>query len=228
MLAKKKKLSRKQIKEDKLVASYAKVLEFYEEYQSKILMGLGAIAVIIVVVVLYTSKVVEDNRIATTQLARVMSLYNSGAYTEAIEGRPGTNLMGLTQIVEEYGSTEQGENAKVIIGNSYYFLEDYDMALEYYSDYSGGIDLYEAAALGGMANCYAAKGDIENAAEYYKKAASVSATVPMTAEYLLNSGINYIKIGDNNEAEILLQRIKDEFRNSSVASKVDKYLAEIK
>ena len=227
MLAKKKKLSRKQIKEDKLVASYAKVLDFYEEYQSKIIMGLGAVAIIIVVVVLYTSKVAEDNRMATTQLARVMSLYNSGAYTEAIEGRPGTNLMGLSQIVKDYGNTEQGENAKVILGNSHYFLGEYDTALEYYNDYSGGTDLYEAAAFAGMANCYAAKGDFENAADFFKKAASVSASVPMTPEYLLNSGINYIKTSNYKEAETLLQRIKDEFRNSSVASKVDKYLAEI-
>lgn len=226
MLAKRKKLTRKKIKEDKLVASYAKVLDFYEEYQSKILMGLGALAVIIVVVVLYTSKVAEDNRLATTELSRVMSLYNSGAYTEAIDGRPGTNLTGLKDIVENYGGTEQGETAKIYLANSYYFLEDYQTALNYYNDYSGGNDLFKAASLAGMGNCYSALGEFEDAADYFKKAASVSNSVPMNSEYLLDAAKYYIEIGEKEEAKNILNKIKDEYGNSTASKEVPRYLAQ--
>lgn len=225
MLAKKKKLTKKQIKEDSLVKTYYNAVKFYEKYQSKILMGLGAVAVIIVVIVLYSSKVMEDNRIATTQLSRVMPLYNSGSYLEAIDGRPGTNLVGLKNIVEDYGSTEQGEYAKVLLGNCYYFQDDFTMAMDYYNDYSGDNNLFKAAALAGMANCYEAQDNIGEAASYYKKAANVSETDPLTPEYLLDAGKCYLKLNEKEEARNLLSKIKTEYKNSSVSSEADKYLA---
>lgn len=228
MLAKKKKLSKKQIKEDSLVKSYYTALKFYEKHQSKILMGLGAVAVIIVVVVLYTSKITEDNRLANTQLSRVMSLYNSGSYLEAIEGRPGTNLNGLKEIVDKYGSTEQGQHAKVILANSYYFMKDFNSALEYYEDYSGENLLYKAAAYAGMANCYKELDNTEDAAEYYKKAASMSATNPLTPEYLLKASKCFIEIGQKDDAKILLTKIKDEYQTSAAAKDVDRYMAQTK
>ena len=104
MLAKKKKLSKKQIKEDKLVTSYVKVVKFFEDYQQKIYIAAGAIAVIVVAIILYINKKEEDNIAATTELARVITIYESGAYQEAIDGRPGTNITGLQYIVDEWNN----------------------------------------------------------------------------------------------------------------------------
>ncbi|OGU54335.1 MAG: hypothetical protein A2V66_14250 [Ignavibacteria bacterium RBG_13_36_8] len=227
MLAKRKKLSRKQIKEDKLVTTYYKVLKLYEKYQSKILMILGAAAVVVVVIVLYSSKVSEDNRIATTQLSRIMNTYNTGSYQEAIDGVPGTNVVGLRKIVEDYSSTQQGEYAKIFLANCYYFLGNYRTALEYYDDYSGSNTLYKATAFAGCANCYEAMNEIEKAAELYQRAASLSESDPNNPEYLIKAGKNYIKMGQTEEAKLLLEKIKKDYKNSSFSQEADRYLAEV-
>ena len=164
MLAKPKKISRKKVKEDKLVTYYSKSLEIYEKYQTQLIIGVGVIAVIILAFVLISNKKEQDNIEATTQLSRVLPIYESGNYKEAIEGRAGTNIVGLESIVAEYGSTPQGEIAKVFLANALYFQGNIEKSLEYYSDYSGDDNIFKAAAIAGEASCYSAMNEPEKAA----------------------------------------------------------------
>ena len=167
MLAKKKKLSKKEIKEDKLVTTFYEAKGFYEENQTKILAVIGAIAIIIVAIVLYINKVESNNEIASIELSRVIPSYNSGMYQEAIEGKPGTKVLGLRKIADEYGGSEQGELARIYLANSYYFTGQLDNALDEYDAYSGSDDLMISSALAGKASVYEAKSDYESAAEFY-------------------------------------------------------------
>lgn len=225
MLAKKKKLSKKQIKEDKLVTSYYTVKEFYEKYQSKIFMIVGAVAIVVVAVILYKNKTADDNRSAATELSKVLALYDSGLYKEAIDGQPGTNVIGLAKIVDEYGSSDNGELAKVYTANAYYYLGQIDKALEYYDDYSGSNDELKAAALAGQANCFENKKNYEEAAKYFYKAAVVDEENPLNAEYLLKAGINYLNLKDNEEAKKTFELIKEKYPKSTVIGDADRYLA---
>jgi tetratricopeptide (TPR) repeat protein len=228
VLAKPKKISRKKVKEDKLVTYYHKTLKFYEDFQTKIIIGVGAIAVLVVIVILLGKKSEQDNLAATTQLARVVTLFESGSYQEAIDGKPGTNIVGLTNIVDNYSGTEQGELAKIYLAHSYYFLGDIDKALEYYDDYSGSDPMFIAAALAGSASCYEAKNESEEAARLFKKASSVSESNAANHEYLLKSGINFIDAGMKDEAKIILEKLKSEYSTSSSSKKADRYLALVK
>ena len=53
MLTKKKKLSRREIKEDKLVSTYYKVYGYFEENRSRILVVGGIILAVIAIVYFY-------------------------------------------------------------------------------------------------------------------------------------------------------------------------------
>lgn len=227
MLAKKKKLSKKEMKEDKLVTSYFKVQQFFEEHQTKILAGIAAIVVIVVLTIVYSNKVEQDNTEATTQLSRIIDVYNSGSYQEAIDGRPGTNLVGLKKIVEEFGGTEQGENARIFLAHSNYFLGDFDVAEEYYSDYSGSNAILKASALAGEAACLESKGELKKAAGLYEEAAKISSENPSNSEYLLRAGINYKNSGSKEEAKDLFETIKKEYTGTIAFNEVDKYLLSV-
>ena len=128
MFTKRKKISKKQIKEDKLVTSFYEAKSFYQENQSKILIGLGVIAFLVVAILWYTNKNNEDNSLASIELNRVMPLYDGGSFQEAIDGRSGTNILGLKKIVDSYSGTENGELARVYLANSYYLLGKFDEA----------------------------------------------------------------------------------------------------
>ena len=227
MLAKKKKLSKKQIKEDKLVTSYYQATRFIEENQSKLISAAVVIAVVIVGVILYTNKLEADNQEATAAMAKVMPLFQAGNYQQAIDGTPGTDVIGFKQIAEDYSGTEQGELAKIYLANSYYFLGQFDSAYEYYEDYSGDIPLFKATAIAGQAGVLVQKEDFERAAELYNEAAQISENNPANADYLLKAGINYIKVGKLAEAKRVLNKVKNEYTNSQAFRKVDRYLAQI-
>lgn len=225
MLAKPKKIGKKKIQEDKLVTTYYKAIEFYEENQSKVLIVVGAVVVVIAAIVLYSAKLSEDNIKATTELSRVLPIFEAGSYQEAIEGRAGTNTIGLMQIVQEFSGTEQGEIAKVYLAHSYYYQENFAKALEYYDDYAGDNELFKATALAGKAACYEALEDYELAAKYYRDAAFISEFNPSNSEYLLRAGLNYIDAGFQEEAKNAFTRIKEDYSETQIGRQIDKYLS---
>ena len=225
MLTKKKKLSKKEIKEDKLVSLMVKVENFYEDYKSKIVLYSGILIVAALAAYFYVNQQKEANEEAGLHLSRVMQIFDSGSYLEAIEGRQGSNIIGLKRVVEEFGSTENGETAKIYLAGAYSYLGNYEEAFKYYNDYTGSIDLYKATALAGMAGFHAAKRDYQKAADIYKEAAGAAEINAQNPDYLLDAAVNYYNAGDSEEAKILLEKIKEDYATSEARKQVDKFLA---
>lgn len=227
MLTKKKKLSKKEIKEDTLVSLYYKTYGYFDENKSRIFAYAGVAVVILALAVFYIYHNKEQNQAAADQLAKVMPLYDQGAFLEAIEGQAGTDIMGLKKIVDNYGSTENGESAKIFLANSYNNLGKYDEALKYYKDYDGSIKLYQASALAGQAGIYAYKNDFEKAADLYKKAARVSDSDALNSDYLLHAGINYISAGKTVEAKEVLDKLKKDYNTTTAYREASPYFAQV-
>jgi tetratricopeptide (TPR) repeat protein len=225
MIQKKKKLSKKEIKQDKLVEFFYDVENFFEKYKNKIFTYAAVVVVAAAAVYFYINQKSANNEKANLELSRVMTLFDQGAYLEAIEGKQGSNIVGLKSIVEEYGGTENGETAKIYLADCYAYLGNYDEAIKYYEDYSGSIDYLKATALGGQAGYYASKQNYEKAAKLYLEASKLSNLNSQNPDYLLNAGINYLKTGDKDEAKILFNKIKEDYATSLAHKEVDKYLA---
>jgi tetratricopeptide (TPR) repeat protein len=225
MITKKKKLSKKEIKEDKLVSFMVKIENFYEDFKSKIVLYGGILIVAALAAYFYINQQKAINDEAGLHLSRVMPIFDAGSYLEAIEGRQGTNIIGLKRVVEEYGSTNNGETAKIYLASAYSYLGNYEEAFKHYEDYSGSIDIYKASALAGMAGYFAAKKDYQMAADLYKEAAGVAEINAQNPDYLLDAAINYYNTGDTEESKILLEKIKEDYATSEARKQVDKYLA---
>lgn len=225
MLKQKKKFSKKEIKKDKLVTFVSKSQNYFEEYKSKFVTYGLIVAAVIVAIYFYINQQMEDNNIAGTHLSRIMKIYDQGSYLQAIEGEQGTGIIGLKNIVEDYGSTENGETAKIYLANCYSFLGNYDEALKYFQDYGGSIDYYKASSIAGVAGYQAINGDYERAAELYFDAASISPIDAQNPDYLLNAGIYFLKAGNNEQAKKLFTAIKEEYGTSLAGREADKYLS---
>ncbi|MBZ0199979.1 MAG: hypothetical protein K8H86_08930 [Ignavibacteriaceae bacterium] len=227
MLNKKKRLSRKEIKEDKLLTFSAKAYNFVNDNKQRIMIWTVAVAVVIVAVIFYKQSSTANNEAAGLALSRVMNYYDNGQYQQAIDGMPGSNVTGLKQIIEQYGSSENGEIAKIYLANSYFMLDKLEDAYKYYSDYGGGLDIYKAAALAGEAGYFGNKNEYKKAADLFRQASRVSEDNALNPEYMLKASINYIKAGNKEEAKTLLEVIKKDFTASSAFREVDKYLAQV-
>lgn len=224
MLTKKKKLSKKEIKEDKLVVVYYKVYNYFLENKNRIGIYAGGFLVVIAAIYFYMNNKAENNKQAGIQLARVMGLYDAGSYLEAIEGRQGTNIVGLKKIVSEYGSTENGETAKIFLANAYQMLGNVEEAFKYYEDFGGSNEVFKATALSGEAGYYAYKKEFEKAADLYLSASRVSKGNVLNPEYMLKAAINYIDAGKKEDAKDLLETIRKDYQTSTAFRDVDKYL----
>lgn len=227
MLERRKKITKKQMKEDRLVTSYYNVKNFFLENQAKILIGVAAVALVVVAVTLFMNKRASDNKVAAGLLAKVIPLYDSGAFKDAIDGQPSSNTTGLKKIVDEYGSTENGETAKIYLANAYSMLGNNDEAYKMFDDYSGSNPLFKATSLAGRGGVLESRKEFDKAADLYTKAAKVSKSNPENADYLLRAGIILLKSGKKEEAKTVFDTIKKDYKTSTAFSEIDRYLVQI-
>ncbi|MCK6603479.1 MAG: tetratricopeptide repeat protein [Ignavibacteriaceae bacterium] len=219
------KLHKKEMREDKLVTLWYEGLAVVDKFRKQFIIGAIAFVVVVASVVGYTFYNKSQNEKAAALLSKVTPVYDSGAYLDAIEGRPNQQIIGLKKLVADFGGTNEGETAKILLANSYYFLGKIDEALKAYEDYSGDVDLLQAASYAGAAGCYEAKNELEKAAELYIKAAGVSKNVPQNPQYLLFAGINYVELNQKDKAKELFNQIKTEYSKSMVVRDLDRYMA---
>lgn len=227
MLEKKKKITKKEMKKDPLVTNYYKAYNFYQENQAKIFIGVAAVALIIIAIILVGNQKSSNNIIAASLLAKVVPLYEQGLYEDAINGQSAGNLIGLKEIVDKYGSTEYGETAKIYLANAYLFLNKNQEAFEIFKDYNGSNLLFKATALAGRAGYFEMQEDFSKAADLYRDAARVDKLNPSNPQFLLRASINLIKAGKKQEAKKILDNIKTDYKNSTAAQEVDRYLVQV-
>jgi len=221
-------LTKKELKEDSLITGYYKAYALFEQYKKEVFIGLGVAALIIAGIIFYNYYQNEQSIKAETALAKVMPSYDGGAYLEAIEGKAGTDILGLQKIVDSYGSTEKGNVAKIYLANSFYNLGKVEKAKEYYDSYSGSNEMFRATSYAGLAACAESAEKWEEAANEYIRAAKVSDKNALTPRYLILAAVNYIKLNKVNEAKELLDQVKADYSYSLFARDADKYLQLVK
>jgi tetratricopeptide (TPR) repeat protein len=226
MLKPQKKISKREIKEDKLVTKYFQARQWVDN-NTKTLSYIGmGIAGLVVIGFLWTKSRADSNEKATAMLAKVAPYYDEGRYDLAINGVPQEGTQGLQAIVDEHGSTKAGEIAKLYLANSYFALKNYDKALSTYDDISVSDKMITSSAYAGLASCYEVKGDFSHAASYFEKAASKNMTIAQAPDNLQRSAVNYAAAGKKEKAIELLQLLKKEFPSSPYARDVDRFIAE--
>jgi len=226
MLKPKKGISKREIKEDKLVTSYFKTRGWIEQNKRLVSYIIAVPIVLLAVLWFVQNNRRQNNERATTDLAKVYHLYDQGQYRLAIDGIPQENIRGLQSIVDDYGNTQAGEMAKLYLANSYFNQNSYDKALKYFQGVDIGDKMLASSALSGEASCYEAMGNHEEAAAVYEQAASKYMTVIQAPDDLFRAADNYALAGNKDKAAEMLRRLKKEFPASTYARDFDRYMAE--
>lgn len=214
------------MKEDRLVTKYFETRTWIEEHRRLAGYIIAAPIVLAALWFWWSQKTAEWNESATTQLAKVQLYYDQGNYDQAINGVVQEGTQGLKAIVDEYGNTRTGELARFYLANSYFALGNYDKALECYKEVSVSDKLISASALAGIAACYEAKGNHDEAGGYFEKAASKDMSGIQAPDNLRNAATNFAAAGKNEKAVELLKTLKKEFPNAPAARDIDRYIAE--
>jgi len=231
MLKAKKRITKKEMKEDGLITAYGKVTSFYDLNKKNFNYGLTALVVLVIAVIIFINNRRANNEKAATELGKVFTIYDAGSndsrqYKIAVDGQPERGIMGLRSIVDNYGSTESGEIARFYLAGAYYNLGNYDDALKSYDSFSSSNDLLAAAALAGMGNCREAKHEYEKAATSFEKAAGKISNAINTPDYLNSAARCYGLAGEKEKAVSLFKRLKKEFPKTTYAREADRYISQ--
>ncbi len=228
MLRPKKKLSKREIKQDKLVTTYFQIYDRLYNYRRQLIIGGVAILIVALGAVLYYNNIQAENERALTELGRVYHFYDEGNYERAINGIPERNIMGLRDIAGNYGRTEAGKIAIFYLANAYYHLGNYDEAYRYFDNFRGSDALLRASALSGKAAIYEIRGDYKRAAELFEQAATRFGKTAVTPENLKHAGRNYFEAGELPRALRIFERIQEEYPESAFSRDVERYIAQIR
>lgn len=209
--------------EDKLLAFYYKSQEYYEANKNRVYIIATSVVVIVALIFFYFNYKSKNNETAGIELSRIKGIYSSGSYQQAINGDSLGISKGLQYIVDNYGSTENGEMAKIMLANSYYSLREFDKAEKYYKDYSGSNDIYKAASFAGIASVYEAKNDFPNAANNYLKASKQSKLVTNNDEYMFYAIKNFALAKDTDNLKKTIKELKKEYPKSKYIAQLNRY-----
>jgi len=204
----------------------AKAVNYFNKNKNQVYIIAGAIVVIVLGVLFYTSKQANNNEEAIVALGKIKPVYESGNYQAAINGDSLGNK-GLLFIVSEYGSSENGNMAKLLLANSYYALRDFENASKYYNDFSGSNKLSKVAAISGLASVKEAKNDFIGAAKDFERAANYDKENPYRDEYLFYAGRNYALANDKAAAKKIFSELKTDFPKSKYVSQSQRFNYEV-
>jgi len=213
--------------EEKLMTVYYKAIEFFENNKKHVYTALTIVVLAVAGIIIMVNKKKANNEIASIEVSKIQQVYNAGNFQQAVNGDSLGTSKGLLYIVNEYGSTESGEMAKIMLANSYYSLRDFGNAEKYFKEYSGGNKILKVAAAAGLASVLEAKNNFVDAAKQFEKAAGMDKENPFVDQYLFYAAKNYFRANDFDNAKKLFNKLKDEFPKSKFNQESERYRASI-
>ena len=207
---------RAEMREDVVVTASSKAFDFFEDNKRNIILFAGALLLALLAIFAWQYFKGKSQAEASEHLGRIVASWEAGNYREALDGKD--ERLGLLEIVDQYGSTNDGNLAKFYAADSHYQLGEHDEALDLFSSYNKGADYLGVSALAGEAAILEDREDFGAAASRYEDAALKFENAVTTPDYLVSAARNYEKDGKLAKALSMFEMLSDKFPDSPAAA----------
>jgi tetratricopeptide (TPR) repeat protein len=226
----KKKIVKKELKQDTLMTTVAMAEGFYHTNRKVVNYALTGLVIAAIAVVIFVNNRRSNNEKAGVELAKVVALMDASpadpaTLKAAVDGLPEQGVMGLKAIVENYGGTDGGELARFYLAGAWYRMGEWEKAYEEYEDFSTGDRALEAGAKAGAAASLEVLKRYKEAGELFEKALSLDPEGVAAAEHLYSAARCYGLAGEKEEALRLLKKLKEDFPRSASARDADRAIS---
>ena len=222
MLRPRKKITKKEIKEDGLVKTYVAVQKFIRNYSKQVNIAATIIIVIGMVAIFMARSKRKAEFSAAGQLGIAEQFYHAGDYPRAIQE--------FLPIIETYPGTRSAGDAAFLLANAYFKTGDTENAENYYrlvrAEYRKN-PLFYASSIAGLASCLETKNEFEEAAQMYREAGESYPDHFSAPFYLKQAGRCFIHAGQREEGKEMYRRIIDDYPESSVREEVQFIVAKL-
>lgn len=194
-----------------------------ETFKRNVLLVGGGVLIVVLAIGLYwfmSGKQKETEAEASLALSRVKVYYERAEYDKALQGDKsvmmrGEPIIGLQEIVENYGGTSAGKMAALMSGDILTAQKKYAEAERMYEAAQGSDSkILAAGAKAGVAACREAEKKYSEAAPLYEEAAQYMKDVGDEARFRYFAAINYEKAGNSEKAKELYTLIAKENRDT--------------
>ncbi len=207
-----------------VVEAISKTEKFFNE-NGKIIGGIAAGIVVLAIAVFCWFKFAYQPAKAEAegQMALAEQNFRAADYGLALNGDG--NVLGFTQIIDEYGS-KAGKAVYFYAGVCELQLGNFESAIDYLESYKGKDAILAARATACIGDAYVGLEDYSKALGYFEKAAATADNM-FAAGYLLKAGMVAEKLGNAEKALGFYETIKDQYPQSMEGYDIDKYIARI-
>ena len=197
---------------------------FIEDNQNIIFGVLVAAVVLIGLYMLYSQfyKAPKEKQ-AIEQMTAAQFQFAQDSFALALTN-PGGGFDGFSKLASNFGGTAGGNTSDLYAGISYLQLGEFDAAIDHLKDYDGSGEIGPILKNGLLGDAFAEKNDLDQALNYYKKAANAGDNEGVTPYYLLKQGMLELKNNNHSAAKDAFAKIKDKYPNSRFAQDAEKYL----
>ena len=209
-----------------LIEARESAQSWFEQNKQLVLTVAAAVVLLVVGFVAYTLLYQQPRaEQATAQMYKAEQAFAQDSTTKALTDAGG-GYPGFIKIVEDYGNTKTGDVANLYAALAYMKEGQYEAALDYLSDYSGGGDLSNTLRNGIKGDAYSELGDMDKALSSYSKA-SKSENEFFAPYFLLKYGLLSEKQGNTSDALEAYNQIKKDYPNSVQGQNIDAYIARV-
>jgi TolA-binding protein len=226
MLRARKKLTKQEMKEDKLLTWVFEIEEYVSEHVRELTYIAGGVILTIAIIIFLVYDHQQSEKKASFELRKAETIYESQNYVQVIEE--------LKKIVEKFGGgifgTKSAGIATFYLANAYYFTGDYDNAIKHFEMYIDNYDDSESmssSSLAGIASCWEQKKDFKTAGKYYEKAADKFPKNFDAPQNLLNAGRCYMMAQMKKEAKEILEKLVKDFEKTQQKREAEIILAQL-
>ncbi len=223
MLKPYKKISKRELKQDKFV-SYTLRAKEYAENNGRTLMWIGGFIVAVILILAYLAHSKSQANVKANELlARATFSYEQG------NAQQGEEL--LKQLVDNYAGVIAAGQGCFYLAKIYWQQNDFANAKIYFKkyidDYKDDI-LLTSAAYAGYGDCLLEEGNVKDAARNYEKAAQVDTESPQAPSFYYSAARAFLDAKDYQNARKVASIIVDNYDKSEYKTKAEILLNMIK
>lgn len=199
---------------------------FVMKYRNQLLIGLAAVIVIVGIYYAYQAFYVAPKTLdAQAAMFKGEQYFQVGQDSLALYG-DGNGYVGFEAIINEYSSTKTGDLAKAYAGLSYARLGNYERALSYLKDYSGGDLMITPSIKGAIGDCLVNTGQVSESVSYFENAAKSADDILLSPLYYKKAAMVYRDLKNYDKVIEMFTLIQNNYIASPEAADAEKYILE--
>lgn len=197
--------------------------DFFERNKTLLLSVAAGVALLAGAIFFYSQYREGVNQEAQEQMYQAQYYFEADSLNKALKG-DGNNL-GFLQIAEEYGSTKSGKLAHYYAGYALLEQGKFEQAIDHLKEFNANDLLVQARAYSLIGDAYSELGKLDEAANYYRKAADHKPNKFYTPGYLMKLGLVQEASNDYKAAAESYGRIIKDYYESAETPDAKKWKA---